>query len=311
MALKINLPEKPKRGDFFFVEPEHVIVREKLRGRHKPPSDEAIIEMAESILEHGQIQPVECRRNEESRLLLTLGFTRTAAVRLIRKGFKGTDGEHKQDAEFKLKVMVTDANDQEAFMRNVVENARRNDTSAIDDMFNQRRMRDDYGMTDAEIARHYGYRSQNKVTQLKKLLALDDPTRDLVHEGKLSVSAALDLLDAPKAERDKIVAEATKNGSGKVDGGKVRSAVREVINDEHRPDHISGNGSASANDDGPTNKPRSMRELRSFLEDTQEVTEQPAIQRFCSDMLAFLAGKTTDRAMTNGLNRLLDAKREK
>ena len=42
MALKINAGET-KRGDFFFVDPFQVIVKEDLRGRHKPITPEAIM----------------------------------------------------------------------------------------------------------------------------------------------------------------------------------------------------------------------------------------------------------------------------
>src|SRR4051812_22350646 len=108
MAVKINTGDSEyTRQDYFFVDPFEVIVKEELRGRRKPPTEEAIIDMATSMNDHGQQQPVQVRKADNNRIMLNLGFTRTAAARLIRTGFvcEDEDGGVREikDEEFKLK----------------------------------------------------------------------------------------------------------------------------------------------------------------------------------------------------------------
>jgi ParB-like chromosome segregation protein Spo0J len=229
MATKVNAGDV-KRGDLLFVDPYELKVVEELRGRHKPPTEEAVILMAESILDHGQRQPVECRKIENHRLQLTLGFTRTAAVRLIRKGFTDSQGvERPADPEFRLKVVITDTNDDLAFIHNIVENAHRNQTSPMDDAFNQNRLREKYGKNDAEIARLYQYKGQGMVSRLKKLISLDTRFQEMVHDGTLSINGALELLDLPADARDAALAAATNQDSGKVNATDLRAQVRDRI----------------------------------------------------------------------------------
>lgn len=248
MATKVNAGDV-KRGDLLFVDPFQVQVKEELRGRHKPPTEEAVIKMAMSIQEFGQEVPVECRKIADHKLQLTLGFTRTAAIRLIRTGFTDLEGVvHPADPNFRLKVVITDTNDDAAFIRNIVENAHRNQTSAMDDAFNQQRLRDKYAKTDAEIARLYQYKGQGMVTRLKKLLGLDSRFQDMVHEGTLSINGAIELLDLPPEDRDAALKAATNEESGKVNATDLRAQVRDrILADQDAAD---GDGSVIMPPDG-------------------------------------------------------------
>lgn len=307
MAVRLNAGDNVKRGDLYFVNPFEVIVREELRGRHFPPTPEDIIERATSIYDYGQLQPVECRRIEDNKPLLTLGFTRCAAVRLIREGFVGTDGVARHDPERMLQVKINDTNDEAAFIRNVKENADRNQTSDIDDAFNQQKLRADYGYSDADIARLYGYKNQNRVGRLRKLLQLDKDLQLLVHRGEMPTQAALDLLDLPQEARDEAIKNA-KRDNGKVSGSAVRNQVREhILNDNHKADEVENAGDTPQEVRGA--KARSMREMRKLFERLKEESDQEAIQNFARTMLSFIAGKKTERAVENALNRVLDSDR--
>lgn len=323
MAVKFEAGPDVKRGDLFFVDPYEVIVREELRGRHLPPSEPDIIERAVSLHDHGQIQPVECRR-ENGKLLLTLGFTRCAAARLIRHGFIGPDGVERKDEKFVLQVKVVDTNDEGAFIRNVVENAQRNNTSPIDDAFNQARLRDRYGFTDTAIAKLYGYANPQKVCRFRKLLALESPLQLLVHKGELGVQPALDLLELPADKRAVAVAAATAE-SGKVNGAEIRTQVREhVINDDLKDTNEASDAPAAepttpasnvapapAQSSAPKSRlTRSVREIRQFFEQQVGDSDQPALVRFAEDVLDFINGKKSERSLLNALERVLDAKRQ-
>lgn len=305
MAVKINAGDNVKRGDLFFVDPFEVIVKENLRGRCRPVSVVAIVEMAYSLIIYGQRAPVECRRVDGNKIQLNLGFTRTNAARLIREGFL-YEGDSYQDADFMLKVQISDCNDQTAFEANIVENAHRNDTSDVDDATNQQRLRDRYGYTDAEIARLYRYKSQGKVGRLRKLLQLDESILDMVHDDRLPTNGALALLDVPAEERqDQIAKLVNASRNGKVKGADVNAAVRaRVLNDDN-------------NDDGKSKRPkpqtpstargRSMREVKLFFQAWAECEDCPPLARFGKDALTWVRGKSTNKAMDNALDRLLEA----
>lgn len=306
MAVTLNVGEDKRRGDTYFVNPFDVIVKDELRGRHIPPTPEQIVERAVSMLTHGQLQPVQCRKDSEHRPVVILGFTRTAAARLIREGFEH-DGQTYKDENFLLQLSLVDCNDEEAFTKNIVENAHRNETTPIDDAHNQRRLREMYAKTDAEIARTYGYGSSNRVMQYKRLLGLSREEQLLVHEGKLSVSAALDLLDAPADQRAEFLASATKD-NGKIDGSALRDVVREHILSDG-PDGESNARVVAPVADGPVEetkfKPRSMKQVKAALQDfidAEDTSEE--IKAFCKTMLAFIAGRKGTRALSNALDNI-------
>lgn len=299
MSISISAGDT-KRGDFFFIDPFQIETREELRGRHIPPTADKIVELAVSILAHGQLQPIQCRRMEGNRLLLTLGFTRMAAIRLIRSGFLDTEGIQHCDPEIKIKAVVNDANDETAFIQNVVENAHRNETSAIDDAYNQDRLRDRYGKTDAEIARLYQYRSPGKVGQLRQLLTLSGDVQKRVHSGELSMQAALDMRHLPEPEQIELAQQ-------KPSASTVRQIVREK-SFEQRPtvqdlaDTMGQMSSRILNDDGhgpapvaPTTasvKPKalSMREVREFVAELQG-HDQKRVRALGEALAGWIAGK--------------------
>lgn len=303
MAIKVNAGDV-KRGDFYFVDPNEIMVKEELRGRTRPPSDGEIVGMAESMLKHGQLQAVECRRVQDNRLLLTMGFTRTAAARLIRAGFEDSNGAFQQDAEFRLKVGITNSNDQDAFVHNIVENSHRKQTSPIDDAHNQERMRDRYGYKDADIARLY-LCAPAKVSNYKKLLQLSEAAQSLVHGGRMSVQAAFDFLELPPDQQEEYIKNAQENG-GKVKGSDVRAAVRDnqlgdgILNDDDKPSSDEEGGSTQTTSTTTTTqryKPRSMRELRQFLESLDGPGTSDEVRKLVTTLNLWLQGRRKDKTL--------------
>ena len=181
MAIKINAGDVG-RGDVFFIDPQEIIVDEKLNGRWEPHDEAAITSLAKSFEEEGQLQPVQVRRVADNRVQLVMGYRRHAAVVEFNRLHP--------DKPMKLKAIVVTINNEEAFRRNIVENRERQETTPIDDAFNQRRLRDDYGWTDTKIAEFYGL-TPPYVGLLKKLLTLPTATQKLVHSRQLSVKAGL------------------------------------------------------------------------------------------------------------------------
>lgn len=289
MAVKINAGSEVKRGDMYFVDPYEIIIKEELRGRHTPPTPEQIMELAISMVENGQRQAVECRKTIGDRLLLNLGFTRTAAARLIRTGFEDASGKNYHDPNFLVKVTLSDANDEEAFYHNIIENCHRNATTPIDDAHNQRTMRDKYGKTNEEIAKKYQYPDTQKVVRLQKLLQLSAEMQQKVHDGTLPVSAALDLLELPEDKQKEAIAAATKATNGKVVASAVRDQVREhMLNDDKRE------YTSEEKKEPKKNLGRNMKDVRNFMTVLSESKDESE-QKLGSVFLIWLQGKRTDK----------------
>jgi len=304
MAVKFNAGTV-RRGDLFFVDPTQIIVREELRGRKFAPDAEKIIEMAMSIFDAGQRQPIECRKVEDKRLQVTAGFTRTNAVRLIREGFVGTDDVNRHDPEYMIQVKFVDCNEEVALTNNIIENSHRNETSDIDDAHNQNRLREMYGYSDTRIASLYRYKSTVKVGRLRQLLSLSEQEQRLVHEGKLPTSGAIDLLALSSEKRTEVI-ETLKNEDGKINGSSVTDQVRE---------HILADAESKINSDSVQSQlepvksvARNMRNIRTFFENVKnDEGKDVSVRRFATDMLKWVAGKSSDKSMENALTRLLEA----
>ena len=367
MSTKLGCGEKGtdwKVNDYFRVAPENLIIREDLRGRFLPPSDRDVMNLAISMHLYGQLQPAVVRlmdlSGKKNVPVLTAGFTRCNAARLLRKGFivpadfsekelkvpegekaKGkfvVPGETIQDPEFMLSVVPVRGNDQEAFERNIEENQVRNNCSDIDDAHNQEVLRSKYGYTDADIARKYRYKNQQKVARLARLLQLPEDIQLLIHTGKLATTAALDLLDAPQDQWARILEAATDGG--KIKGSLIRSAVRDAgladfaDEEEMQAGLAAGEHPAIAapadEDDTETEdvetitnavkstaskkdenepakaKARSVAELRKFIKTRVEddATTDPAIAAFLTTLGKWIAGKRNDKSLDKALKTL-------
>lgn len=203
---------------------------EDFRGRTAPVDDDAVVELADSMRSQGQLQPIQVRESKEKPGLydVLFGNTRTLAAKKIVEGYRTLDGNRKPkdipaDPNFRLRAEVVDATDEQAFKRNVVENAQRNQTTVIDTMYNQAKLRDEHGMTDVAIAKLYGWPDSSAVNKIKGLLKLPKNVHERLHRGDIPVSAgyslstAKDVLESenPEAEFDKIFQYAEQTGDGK------------------------------------------------------------------------------------------------
>jgi ParB-like chromosome segregation protein Spo0J len=329
MAVKLDAGDDAKRGEFHVLDPFKIIIPENRRGRWKKPSPEKIVRRALSMLKDGQIEPVECNRDEKNRPVLSLGFTRAFAARLIRDGFT-YEGVEYRDQEFKLKTTIYICNEQQAFERNIVENLERDATSPVDDAFNQRQLADAYGYTDAMIAERYRYKNTQKVGKLRKLLTLQNEILEMVDSGELGLSAALDLCDLPADKRMETLTASMQDG--RIVGTDIKRVIREDAFNANPDAHESDESEESSEEntvevvepESPKGKdkpkkstkekgkfqPLTNREIREYFEGLKTIEGEPAVRRFASDTLAWMAGKKSDTVMTNAVMRLLNAESE-
>ena len=143
----------------------------------------ALAELAESIREHGVLQPVVVTRVRSdlgpATYQLIAGERRLQAARMA-----GLE---------RMPVVVKEAEDRQLLEIALVENLQRADLNPIEEAVAFNRLADEFGMTQEEIARRLG-RSRTAVANTMRLLALDDDIRTSVASGQISEGHARALL---------------------------------------------------------------------------------------------------------------------
>ncbi len=287
----------PKPTDeYFVIDPNEIMMDNSLRGRCKPCDEEFIMSLAISMLKEEQQQPVICRQ-AKSGFQLVAGYNRTAAAQLIRKGFiDPLSKELVKDARFMLKMSLTTVSEAESFKINIVENAMRRQTSPIDDALNQDHLRTKYNMTDAQIQRLYHYQDANKVGRLHRLLSLPKKAQDFIHDGKLPVSAALDILDMEANSQKEMLQSVYSDidNNKKVVGSNVRKMVREKVleSNQEKPQ------------DTQKFKHLSMKEVREFFTELCE-HEDTQLSDLGKSAIAWLSGKQSKNQFTQSLQQTI------
>lgn len=148
-------------------------------------SPEALSELAESIREHGVLQPLVVRPRPNGRYQIVAGERRWRASRLA-----GLD---------EVPVVVRELNDTETLEIALVENLIREDLNPIEEALGYRSLIDGFGLTQEEVARRVG-RSRPAVANALRLLSLPEEAAGLLKDGVLSAGHARALLPLEKDE---------------------------------------------------------------------------------------------------------------
>ena len=140
-------------------------------------------ELAESIREHGIIQPLIVTRDENSDQYTLIAGER----RLMAAGQIGLD---------KVPVIVRESSDQERLELALIENVQRADLNPLETAEAYRQLSDEFGLSHNEIARRVG-KSRVSVTNALRLLNLPPSVQDALRGGKISEGHARALLALP------------------------------------------------------------------------------------------------------------------
>ena len=161
--------------------------------------EESVRGLAESIREHGVLQPLVVTRSEsEGVYQLVAGERRLRAARLA--GLR------------RVPVVVREASKGELLELALVENLQREDLSALEEAQAYRRLADEFDMTQEKIAARVG-RSRTAVANSMRLLGLTPEIRDQLSAGTLSEGHARALLALrTDAARDEAMREVLKKG---------------------------------------------------------------------------------------------------
>ena len=158
---------------------------------------EKLEELADSIRQHGVIQPLTVRKLSSGYYQIIAGERRWRAARMTELT--------------EIPAVVIEADDQKAMELAMIENLQREDLNPMEEAEGFRALVANYGMTQEEAARRVG-KSRSAVANAMRLLDLSPALQELVMDGQLSAGHARALLPLSPGLR----AEAAK---AVIDGG--------------------------------------------------------------------------------------------
>ena len=158
---------------------------------------EKLEELAESIRQHGVIQPLTVRKLASGYYQIIAGERRGRAARLA-----GLE---------EIPAVVIEADDQKAMELAMIENLQREDLNPIEEAEGFRVLVETYGMTQEQAAERVG-RSRSAVANALRLLDLNVSIQKLVEDGELSAGHARAILPLSPFLRVRAVSEITKGG---------------------------------------------------------------------------------------------------
>jgi len=146
--------------------------------------EEALVNLAASIRQHGVLQPLLVRRLPTGYYQIVAGERRWRAARLA--------------GLTEIPAIVMEADDRKAAELALIENLQREDLNPLEEAEGFRVLTEEYGLTQEEAGTRVG-RSRPAVANSLRLLALPGPVLELVREGRLSAGHARAILSLPNA----------------------------------------------------------------------------------------------------------------
>ncbi len=177
-------------------------------------SEEALNELADSIREHGVLQPLLVRPLPGGSYQLVAGERRWRASRMA--GLQ------------EVPVVIREMDEEQAMEIALIENLQREDLNAIEEATGYKQLMERYGMTQEQVAKRVG-KSRPAIANALRLLNLPQKVMDMVGEGEVSPGHARALLAFD--DQDWIVEIAQKVKSGKY---SVRDIERMAKNQDEK-----------------------------------------------------------------------------
>lgn len=141
--------------------------------------EDALNELAKSIEKKGVIQPITVRKIKAEKYQIVAGERRWRASKLA--GLK------------KMPAVIRDFNDQEMLEIALIENIQREDLNPIEEAAAYKEMLDNFEITQTELAKQVG-KSRSNVSNMVRLLKLDDKVKNHLQQGTITIGHARALL---------------------------------------------------------------------------------------------------------------------
>ena len=157
----------------------------------------ALSELADSIAQHGLIQPIVVKPNLDGRYSIIAGERRWRASRMA--------------GLTEVPVVIKEADEQTLMEIALIENLQREDLNAVEEALGYKALIDEHGFSQEEVAKSVG-KSRPAVANALRLLKLPDNIMEYLKDGKISAGHARALLTLENEElmtelADEIVAK--------------------------------------------------------------------------------------------------------
>ncbi len=205
-------------------------------------NEESLKELAESIIEHGIIQPLIVKK-DGSGYIIVAGERRYRAAEMAHLT--------------ELPVIVKDFSEQKAREISLIENLQREDLNAIEEAQAIKELMVNYGLTQEEIAKKLG-KARPSIANAVRLLNLPDVLQQAVKNGVLSAGHARALLALPDKKLQIEVANKAIEGGWSV--RQVEKEVKYILNPSLRPTKLTEKV-----------KEKMTHEMRAFVDDMTRV----------------------------------------
>ncbi len=170
------------------------------RGQPRKDFDEtALSELADSIVQHGLIQPIVVKPTIDGTYSIIAGERRWRASRMAGLS--------------EVPVIIKDADEQTLMELALIENLQREDLNAVEEALGYRSLIEGYGLTQDEVAKKMG-KSRSAVTNALRLLNLSEAELEALRRGTISAGHARALLSCEDGEvRGKMLSAAAEGAS--------------------------------------------------------------------------------------------------
>lgn len=185
-----------------------------------------LYELAESIKQHGILQPLVVRRLPTGYYQIIAGERRWRAAKLAGM----TD----------VPAVIYNTDDRHALELALIENLQREDLNPIDEAEGYRTLVEIYGLTQEDVADRVG-KSRPAVSNAMRLLGLTGKNREYVIEGRLSAGHARALLPLSDPDAQEEAAKSVINGEMNV--REAEALVKRLMSSErpelkHSPNYV-------------------------------------------------------------------------
>lgn len=180
--------------------------------------EEALADLAESIRQHGVLQPLTVRRLASGYYQIIAGERRWRAARMAGLS--------------QVPAIIIEADDRKVMELGLIENLQREDLNPMEEAAGYRALVQDYGLTQEDVAQRVS-KSRPAVANAMRLLALPQEIQWMIEQGTLSAGHGRALLALPTAE-----AQIALAGEIQEKGSSVRETeerIRRMLQEEQPP----------------------------------------------------------------------------
>ena len=188
------------------------------RGQPRKDFDEtALSELADSIVQHGLIQPIVVKPTIDGTYSIIAGERRWRASRMAGLS--------------EVPVIIKDADEQTLMELALIENLQREDLNAVEEALGYRSLIEGYGLTQDEVAKRMG-KSRSAVTNALRLLNLNEAELEALRRGTISAGHARALLSCEDEEMRGKMLLAAADGASVRELEKMAAASKKTKSDK-------------------------------------------------------------------------------